>query len=184
VVLADPVSRIDHQASLDVDVPEVPRDRLFVVGPILGRRSGSDLVLRSGGSEHGDDSVGRQSSFQPLVSGRIDGAEDLIALTQLCMVRSKKKKAGAEDGPTPMVHRVLMTGDGEVLGRLPEVPLALEGEGRIRCQNLLDLLPSSSLDAGEYAFRAFVVPGHGDDGGAAEASFRIEATIESDEPEG
>jgi len=173
VVLSDPVSRVDLQVSVDVDVPEVPKDRLFVVGPILGRRSGADLMLTSGGQDYGGDVVGRQSTFQPLVSERIDGTEDLFALTQICMVRSKKKRAEETDGSIPMVHRVLLAGDGEVLGRLAKVPLALEGDGRIRCQNLLDLLPTSVLDAGEYALRAFVVPTHDDDGGAAEVSFRI-----------
>ena len=178
VVLSDPVTGEVHRAVAETEVPEVPRNQLFVIGPYLGRRAGTDILLRSDGSTDGD-TAGRQNSFQLLVDNRIDGAEDLLALTQVCRIVSKKRPATSEDDLSPMVHRVLLAADGEILGRLPEVPLELEETGKVRCQNLLDLLPSASLEAGEYAFRAYVGSADGDEQNGAEVSFEIGAALAS-----
>jgi hypothetical protein len=157
VVLSAPLTGRDDRARVEVDVPVIPKGSLFIVGPFLGRRAGTNLVLHSGGSAEAGDTVGAQSSFDPLLPPRIDAPQDLVALTRVCRSGSRKRAAGDADAAPPVIHRVLQdAGSGAVLGRLPEVRLALEGAGRVRCQNLLDVLPSSSMASGVYGFRVSI----------------------------
>ena len=174
VVVSNPVTGEDEQVRVEIEIPEVPRDRLFVVGPILGRRAGSDLVLRADASAESD-TVGRQSSFAPLLTNRVARSEDLLALTQVCRVETRKASARAAGDTAPVLHRELLGADGVVVGQLPDVDLDLGEPGRIRCQNLLDLIPTSSLRDGRYAFRIMVgTPGRGETS-EAEVSFEVGA---------
>ena len=174
VVVSDPVTGEDERARIEIEVPEVPRDRLFVVGPILGRRAESNLVLK-GDASTDRDAVGGQSSFEPLLVNRIDDSRDVLALTQVCYFETGKAPTQLAHGARWIVHRELLGADRLVVGRLPQVDLALEGADRIRCQNLLDLLPTSSLDVSEYAFRISVADHAGNEVSEAEVSFAVAA---------
>lgn len=173
VVVSDPATGEDQQVKVEIEVPEVPRDRLFVVGPILGRRAGSNLVLK--GEESSDrDTVGRESSFEPLLTNLVGAYEDVIAMTQICRLGTGKLSARAAHHATPFVHRELLGTDRAVVGRLPEVDLVLGDAGRVRCQNLLDLIPTSTLKAGEYTFRVFVADPVENEASEAEVAFTVD----------
>ena len=178
VVVSDPVTGEDQRVSVEIEVPEVPRDRLFVVGPILGRRAESNLILKRDESSDGD-TVGRDSSFEPLLTNLVGAYEDVIAMTQICRLETEKRSARAAHHATPFVHRELLGDDRTVVGRLPDVDLALGDAGRVRCQNLLDLIPTSSLIAGEYTFRIFVADPVENEASEAEVSFEVGAVVPS-----
>jgi len=176
VVVSDPATGDDRQARIEIDVPEVPRDRLFVVGPMFGRRAGPDLLLK-GGASTDRDTVGGQRSFEPLLANRIDDSTELLAVSQVCYFETGKAPAQLAHDARWIVHRELLGADRLVVGRLPQVDLALEGADRIRCQNLLDLLPASSLDAGKYTLRVSVSDHAGNDISEAEVSFAVAASV-------
>lgn len=155
VVVNDPEGQRADTARAEIELPRVPRGETFFVGPLLGRASSSNLVVTGGGDVPDEDQVGSPGSFEPLLVQRVDGSEDLVALTQVCAVGSSKRNdAEAPTGTAAMIGRVLREAGGRTLGTLPEVPLSLEGDGTIRCQNLLDVLPVSTLRRGEYVFEA------------------------------
>ncbi len=144
-VMNDPDGIDPHAATLRIDVPEIPRRELFLVGPILARTAGPNLVVL--GRETGGDEVGSSHSFEPLLVQMIDEPQDLLALTQACMVGKRGRPAGE-------VARSLRRTDGELVGSLPDLALDLEGETKVRCQNLLDVVPATALADGDYVFEA------------------------------
>ena len=100
-------------------------------------------------------------------------------MTQICRLETEKRSARAAHHATPFVHRELLGDDRTVVGRLPDVDLALGDVGRVRCQNLLDLIPTSSLIAGEYTFRIFVADPVENEASEAEVSFEVGAVVPS-----
>ena len=110
------------------------------------------------GAEVGDDEVGAEGRFQPLLVRQIDKPTDLVAFTQACLLGSGRQARKIERSP-PQVERVLKRADGEVVGTLSEVEPALEGEDAVLCGNLVDVLPTAALPDGEYVFEASVRSG-------------------------
>jgi len=150
-VLTEPGEVDPHATKLTLEVPEIPRKELFLVDPLLGRRSGPNLVVRGGGAEAGRDEIGEESSFEPLLVQRLDQPDDLLVLTQACLVGAKKLRGKHR---SPNVVRSLTDIDGSAVGTLSTERLALEGDGDILCQNLMDVLPAKALRGGEYVFAA------------------------------
>jgi hypothetical protein len=83
----------------------------------------------------------------------LDEPADLVALTQACRVdrRNKPRNPGGA-----RVERALLGAGAAPVGGLGGVDLALEGDGPVRCQNLVDVLPARALGGGEYAFEAWI----------------------------
>jgi len=158
VVMSDPAGGEPATAKIEMTVPEIPTRELFLVGPILGRRSGTNVVVMGSGAEAGDDEVGDEGRFQPLLVRQIDKPTDLVAFTQACLLGSGRQARKIERSP-PQVERVLKRADGEVVGALSEVEPALEGEDAVLCGNLVDVLPTAALPNGEYVFEASVRSG-------------------------
>lgn len=148
VVLSDPNESDPDATKVTVTVPEIPRKELFIVGPILARQSGANLTVL--GNPDGEDRAGAMNTFEPLMVLQHDGSQDLLALTQACMVGGRGAPSQAKIG------RELFGSDDGAIGNLSAVPLALEGEGKIRCQSLLDVVPADTLGGGEYAFQASI----------------------------
>ena len=148
-VLSDPEQEDPHATRVEITVPDVPRKELFLVEPILGRPAGADVVIR-GTSNPTDDEIGDEGSFQPLLVAQLDRPEDLLALTQVCHV-GKRKRAPKVSGA---IERVLLEARAGAVGKLEPVEIGFEEEGSIRCQNLLDVFPGSSMRNGEYVYEA------------------------------
>jgi hypothetical protein len=146
-IVSDPLDERPHANRVRIEIPEIPKRELFLVGPILGQPSGPNLIVMSGQIE-GDDSQGAENSFEPLLVQQVDGPVDLVSLTQACMIGKKKGKLESSTSVT----RSVRDHEGDVLGELDPVPLQLEGQDKIRCQNLVDILPGTSFANGEYVF--------------------------------
>jgi len=168
----------DHHADrVDVVVPEVPRKELLVAGPTLGRAVGDELVVYAGEEDPSGDRRAESGSFTPLLVQYVDEPLDLIFLTDACVVGSAGAVKRAEQ-LVSAVQRDLIAEGGAGLGEIQPVPLALEGRGKVRCQSIVDVLPSSTLTSGDFVFAAHV------DGGAkggverGEVSFAVDLVVE------
>jgi hypothetical protein len=143
-VLAEPGSETPFAAQVDVVVPEIPRKRPFLVGPILGRRSGEDVVVFGGVK----DRVGSATSFRPLLIAETGRSAPLAALTQACIVKPPKS-----DGPW-IAERALLSGSGETVAAMPGIQLAPERKTDVVCRKVFDELPLDTLPIGRYMFQA------------------------------
>ncbi len=165
MVMNDPRKPQPHAARIDLEIPPVPKGRLALGDPILGREAGSDVVLtasgpvtrkqsRQRGIRHPAelDTVGHARSFEPLLVRQVEQVTRLMALTQACLVGSDLP------GPGSLVARTLDREDQAAGVALPEVELSLEGQGKVRCQRVLDALAGGSLAPGRYVFEAAYVP--------------------------
>ncbi len=152
-----------HATKIRVTVPEIPKKELFLIGPMLGRPAGSNLVIMGSGSGHDDDSIGSEKSFEPLLVQQLDDSMDLVAITQACLVDAKKRKKQGKWKSIAHASRALLDTDGVAVGRLEPLELSLEGEGRVKCTNLVDLLPVQSLKDGEYIFEVELDTGRDDE---------------------
>jgi len=144
-VLVGPGKTAPQSVAVEATVPELPRDRWFLVGPVLGRRPEGDVVLRSGDEPGG---------FEPLVEPVLDRPADVVAVTHVCAVR------GSGAGPEPLVARALRSGSGEMLGEMDPVRVRVEDRGDVRCASLVDELPAEILKpGGTYVFEASFADG-------------------------
>jgi hypothetical protein len=182
-VLTDPKTAEPHSVKVEVAVPEIPRRALFLVGPTLGRRAESDLVVQSGGSAprdggpSGGDTIGDWNSFQPLLIQHVDPPTDLVALTQACFVGKSGK------GPPTNVVRSFQRVDGENVGALEPVGVTLEGGDEIRCDSVLDILPLRALrKGGDYLFRASLAPQPEDGEERGEVRFSVGVPVAEARP--
>ncbi len=151
-VMSSPDGGDPHATKIRVTVPEIPKKELFLIGPMLGRPAGSNLVVMGSGSGPDDDAIGSEKSFEPLLLQQLDDPMDLVAITQACLVDTKKRKKPGKRQSASHVLRALLDADGAAVGRLEPLELLLEGQGRVKCTNVVDLLPVSSLKDGEYIF--------------------------------
>jgi hypothetical protein len=143
-VLADPGAERPFATQTEVVVPEIPRREPFLVGPILGGRSGGDLVVFGGTA----DRVGSATDFRPLLVGEVDRKAPLAALTQACIVKPPKG-----EGPW-IAERSLLTDAGEPVAAMPGIQLARDGKAPVVCRKVFDELPLDTLPLGRYTFQA------------------------------
>jgi hypothetical protein len=144
-VLSDPTAALPRAIRTEVALPAIPRDGLFLVGPVLGRRN---------------------PRFEPLIAPCLDAPADLVLLTQVCSL-------GHDDGIAPLVGRTLRSASGSVLGELLPVRVSLEPHGEVRCASLVDVVPASALrPGGDYLFEARFADGS--PGAAAAVRFSID----------
>jgi hypothetical protein len=147
-VLSDREVPAPQTVAIDVELPEIPRGELFLVGPLLGRRSGGSVVVRSRGSD-ARDSIGEHGGFEPLVGPLLDEPTDVIAVTQVCELASRETIA------PPLVIRSLRSASGSTIGQFDPVRVSLDGTGELRCASLVDELPAGAFKrGGEYVFEA------------------------------
>ena len=144
-------------AKVQVDLPEMPRDTPFLVGPFLGRRAGPDVVVQGGVHRKGNkgsvddpstDRVGTSASFAPILVGEVAQQDAIAAWTLGCVVSPRR-------APTVLtLERGLVDAGGADAGTLPPVDLALDSGGAVRCEQALDIVPVGSLLPGSYRFAA------------------------------
>jgi len=178
-VLTEPGRGDPHASKITLEVPEVPRKELFLVDPLLGRVAGGNLVIE--GQRVGKDRIRSETTFEPLLIRDLDDPGELVALTQVCWVGSKRgpKAKLLQDAS---VDRKLRTADGRPAGDIDPVPLTLDEGTRIRCQNLLDTIPASRLKDGEYTFEATLASPRIDDPPAVTVRFAVGDAAASDRP--
>jgi VWFA-related protein len=152
-VLSEPEGDKPYGTAMDLTLPAIPKHEAVLVGPILGRRRGDDVVVYGSGAS-GDataDRVGNRDAFRPLLIEDVDRGEPLAALTHACVVGGKPK-----DGPWSVARR-LETAAGEPAGSLADITFAAEKrekKSQVQCERLFDELPIQRLKPGGYTFRA------------------------------
>ena len=160
-VLTDPDDVMPHASTMEIEVPEIPRRDLFLIGPMLGRRSGPNLVVHGGGDVPGSDEFGEKSSFEPLLLHQLDEADDLVAVTQVCLVGAKNYRSSK--GRVATIDRSLSRLGGVEVGTLKTERVELTGKAKLKCQQLVDVLPAASLNSGEYVFEVLLHDGQGEE---------------------
>ncbi len=153
VVMTD-MRGVHHAERIVVGVPEVPRKELFVAGPTLGKQVGDDLVVYAEGEDAAGDRRAGAHGFAPLLVQYVEQPLDLIFLTDACLVGSQSAIRRAKQLSTA-VRRGLTEGH-TTLAEIDPVPLDLEGAGKVHCQSIVDVLPSSELPGGDFVFAATV----------------------------
>ena len=143
-VLADPASEKPFAATAQIVLPDIPRWQPFLVGPILGRRAGDDVVVFGGET----DRVGTGTDFRPVLEAETSPGVALSALTQACIVQPSML-----DGPW-IVERSLMSDASGLVVDLPGIQLEREGKSRVVCRRVFDELPLETLPLGHYTFQA------------------------------
>jgi VWFA-related protein len=156
-VLSDPATDKPFSYRAELTVPQIPKGKAFLTGPILGRRSGDDVVVYGRTNEAGAavDRVGNRASFRPLLVNEANREQPLAALTHACIVKPHRR-----DGPW-VAKRALFAEDGSIAGELPEVTFARTGKDTVQCRRLFDELPVGTMRLGRYTFRA-TLSGAGD----------------------
>jgi VWFA-related protein len=149
-VLSDPANEKPFSYRVELSVPEIPKGKAFLTGPILGRRSGDDVVVYGRTNDAGTpaDRVGNRASFRPLLVNEANREQPLAALTHACVPKPRRK-----DGPW-VVARTLFAEDGSIVGTLPDLPITWEAKGAAPCRRMFDELPVGTLRLGRYTFRA------------------------------
>ncbi|ANM29859.1 hypothetical protein ABI59_10130 [Acidobacteria bacterium Mor1] len=150
-VLADPKETRPEATRVNLTVPKIRRGEPFLVEPILGRPAGGNVVIEGGTDADGsaaESKIGSANSFEPLLVTQLPAGDDLVALSQVCLLGRGRKNDPRK------VERRLMGGEGDEVGRLLPVPLRFAGKGKLHCQPLVDVLPASALRKGEYVFEA------------------------------
>jgi len=151
-VMSAPKGGAPHSAVATIEIPEVPRGKLFLTGPALWRPAGDDLVVYGDGTAQADaDRRGDAGSFVPLLVQQLDRAADLAFLSDACLVGSGRGLRGVESGAA-VVERRLSAGSRQLPGTFSGVPLDLSDGGRVRCQSLIDVAPADILAVGDYVF--------------------------------
>jgi len=160
-VLSDPEDAQPHASRIEIEVPDIPQRDLFLIGPMLGRRSGPNLVVWGGGAAAGSDELGEENSFEPLLLHQLEEADDLVAVTQACLVGAKDYRS--KKGRVAIIDRSLSLLGGTEVGKLSTEQVELVGKAKLKCQQLVDVLPAASLNGGEYVFEAVLHDGEGEE---------------------
>lgn len=161
VALGDVDSAKPYTAHVTIVVPPIPKGDVFLVEPVLGKRADRDVVIRAGGGPRQQsydeaargDRIGSRNSFMPVLVQRVEPFDQLLALTNACLVKGGR---GEHDA---VVQRRLDFEDGRSAGTLPAGQIGFNGKNKIDCQSLIDILPTSSLPSGDYVFTASLEEG-------------------------
>lgn len=162
VVLGTPEEDRPSATVVKITVPQIPKNNVFLVPPLLGKRADENFVVYgskqgaadhpSAGSDAKNDVVGSWKSFTPILVHVIEKGRPVVAVTQACALKGK-----AVEGDEQIV-RSLEIEDGGPAGSLSPVALKLDFQGKVGCQALVDFLPVGDLSAGDYVFTARLDP--------------------------
>ena len=144
-------------ARIEIEIPPLPRKDVVLVRPILGRPRDENVLVRGDGpvakrktydSEQlaGYDIVARRGAFEPMLILQTDEAAQLLTRNKACLL-------GKGEVPDATVRREIAQEDELVL-ELASRQLHLGLGGKVRCQNLYEVLQERTLAAGPYLFEA------------------------------
>jgi VWFA-related protein len=158
VAIAEPGEERVGTTKIGFMVPEVPKDRLVLRGPLIVRVDEDSFRMRvddkAVADSQLDDLIG-DAGFVPALVSQMEPTDSLVAGWQLCFV-----------GKSPPVEATIegwITADGETVHRLDPVPLALEGKKKLHCQGALDEIPAGTLPVGRYRFEVAVYGAEGEE---------------------
>lgn len=144
VALAHPDASEPLSGTVELWIPEIPREEPFLVGPILGRPPDAEEPVKTR-------SIVGRVGLEPLLDDRIVEGETISSLVHVCQVDPVSD--------TPPVERTLrraMLSDGaNVVETFEPEAILLGGRGRVLCQAIIDELPTGELTPGEYLIHAW-----------------------------
>lgn len=160
VALTDRSTREPKTTTLTFNVPEVPRGRVFVGGPVLARNTGEGLPLQDPErlrrrSIIPEDSVlgkllGPSAGLEPLLVQRVRSGDALSLLWEVCGV-------DLEDSASEVtVLRRWIAEDGTVAFLMDPSVVALP-DGRVRCAGVIESIDRGTLSPGSYRLELSVV---------------------------
>ncbi|MDX1388069.1 MAG: VWA domain-containing protein, partial [Acidobacteriota bacterium] len=158
VVLTSPDLSEIATASVQFEVPEVPRREAFIRGPVLAREVGEGIAVRASSERQRpatalDDIVGDGKELEPLLVHEVFSTETVLAGCVVCSEGNGLAKNGG------VLDRRIIDEEGHTTHVLDPLDLDLVATktGNLRCQRVLDRLPASTLDPGEYHLEITVV---------------------------
>ena len=164
VVLSSAEGDVASTWAETIEVPGMPEAGAFLLGPVLGRRSGTDVVVHGAGqtslgkkgkaSEEAakGDVVGAAGAFEPLLIQQArTGEAGLALLTSVCDAGGSRT-----GGKTLRVQRQLTSPSGSPAGDPVEEDIVLPDRADSRCRTFVDPLPAGDLTPGEYRFEVLL----------------------------
>jgi len=147
-------------ARIDVTIPPLPKKDTLLVPPILGQPKDRNVLVRGDGpvmerksmsSEQlaSLDIVAQKGTFEPMLILQTDEAAQLLTRNKACLV-------GKGRVPEAEIGRVIRQEDEAVL-ELVSTRLDLGLTGKVRCQNLYEVLQDNALAVGPYLFEASLI---------------------------
>ena len=169
VVVYDAEKSTPQSTEIQLELPPIPKKSAFVVGPLLGRPAGLDVVIASAGEDakQAPDRVKSEAGFRPLIVQQVDKSENLAAISQACTIKPPRSPSKAR------VRRWLTKDDGSPAGDFAPVPFVPDGEGAIRCQRFLDLIPVRRMRPGTYRFHVALEPAFDPEVSRSEIRFKV-----------
>ena len=142
---------------IDVTIPPLPKQDTVLVPPILGQPRGRNVLVRGDGPVKerasmdsellaGRDIVASKGAFEPMLILQTDEAAQLLTRNKACLL-------GKGEVPDAQVERVIRQ-EGDPVLELVSTQLDLGLKGKVRCQNLYEVLQDNALAAGPYLFEA------------------------------
>ncbi len=147
-VLSRPGMQAPLATQFSIEVPEIPRDELFLVGPHLGWYTSIDPPQAATSTRRGSPEATR--SFEPLLTRSTARGKAIDALTWICRVG---KEPAVMD---TTVERELTSSTGRTVGSFDPVQVTLDEEQQVSCRALVDTVPTVDLEPGRYAVRVYV----------------------------
>ncbi|HXV77802.1 MAG TPA: VWA domain-containing protein, partial [Candidatus Polarisedimenticolaceae bacterium] len=130
VVLTEPGTDRLVTAEARFQVPPVFEDLLILRGPLFARTIPGGLFVRGDADKTADtkldEILGEDKSFEPLLVNQIATSDELLYYWNACVLGKLELNGQA------VVKRTLMDDAGEIVHRLPELPLELEPQARVK----------------------------------------------------
>jgi VWFA-related protein len=174
VVLTDPGGGNLETTQVDVDVPRIPFNELFVRGPVLARVAGGGVLIHAGDKKDTpeptalEELIGEGNTLEPLLVNTVESDDRLLVLWEACIVGGKRPEKGG------LIERRVVTEDGDEALRLKPLELKLEKRRNVLCQGELDSIEAGELQPGRYRLEVNVVPGkRGEALAASEVAFVV-----------
>ena len=136
--LAEPLA-----TAIPLDLPPIPHDELFLVGPHIGRVEQVPPSLAPGEAD-----ADLEPRFEPLPATELRRGAAVDALTWVCRVG---RGVAATDA---RVERTLTSESGEPVEIFETAVLRMDGSRAVDCRPIVDSIPTASLSPGRYALRA------------------------------
>jgi VWFA-related protein len=138
-ILLDPNGGQPRSANRSTELARIPQESPFLVGPVLGRSADEDAQANKGKDG---------PYFAPLIVAAAKQGEVLDVLLQVCYV--------GEEDPRNLggIDRRISTLNGDASQAFESRPVKLSGRGFVRCQSMLDKIPTMGLAPGHYEFTA------------------------------
>ena len=165
-----------HTTQALIRLPEVPRQKLFVNGPFLGRGVADGVLLRaeerSKKKDEGptplEEILGPGATFEPLIVYQIKPQDPLLVAWSACIV----------DGQLPTdakIERNVVDEAGKVVHRLDARKIDPPGKDKVRCHAELDSLPANTLAPGDYVIALRATDGSGKELGSKSVPLLVES---------